>query len=206
MQWVNRLGLVLDFLAFWFAAPEILGEDRLRAMEGRLEKGTSVLSALGFASVVGLALIIAVMLLPDLATEWMAGESKIKSGASVVAVLVASVMVVLVVVASVGWSAGKVKPSCLVVAAIVLFALFLALEGYGLLVPVVAVMCTEAVGLLAASVALEVTGEAARAVQTKVIEPIVRKLADDGHVRRRSLAVGAVLFVLGFFLQLVAAF
>jgi len=26
MKWVNRLGILLEFLSFWFAAPEILGE------------------------------------------------------------------------------------------------------------------------------------------------------------------------------------
>jgi hypothetical protein len=27
--WVTRVGIVLEFLSFWFAAPEILGEERL---------------------------------------------------------------------------------------------------------------------------------------------------------------------------------
>jgi hypothetical protein len=38
MEWVNRVGIVLEFLSFWFAAPEILGEGRLRALERRVEK------------------------------------------------------------------------------------------------------------------------------------------------------------------------
>ena len=32
MQWFNRLGLLFDFLAFWFAAPEILREERVRVV------------------------------------------------------------------------------------------------------------------------------------------------------------------------------
>lgn len=38
-DWLNRVGLVFDFMAFWFAAPEILGVDRLRAIENKLEQG-----------------------------------------------------------------------------------------------------------------------------------------------------------------------
>jgi len=29
--WVNRVGIVLEFLSFWFAAPEILGEEPMKA-------------------------------------------------------------------------------------------------------------------------------------------------------------------------------
>ena len=36
---LNRVGLILDFLSFWLAAPEILGEDRLRAVEATLKRG-----------------------------------------------------------------------------------------------------------------------------------------------------------------------
>lgn len=45
--WVNRLGIVLEFLSFWFAAPEILGEERLRALERRVEQATIWLSLIG---------------------------------------------------------------------------------------------------------------------------------------------------------------
>ena len=33
--WVNRVGIVLEFLSFWLAGPEILGEARLEALEKR---------------------------------------------------------------------------------------------------------------------------------------------------------------------------
>jgi hypothetical protein len=43
--WINRIGLVFDFLAFWLAAPEILGEERLRKAETLIERGfSSILS------------------------------------------------------------------------------------------------------------------------------------------------------------------
>jgi len=35
---------------------------------------------------------------------------------------------------------------------------------------------------------------------------VVRACADDKRIRQRSLAVGAVLFVVGFLLQLIATF
>ena len=35
MKWINALGLLLQFLAFWFAAPELIGEQNLK----RLKKG-----------------------------------------------------------------------------------------------------------------------------------------------------------------------
>jgi len=45
--WVNRRGIVLEFLSFWFAAPEILGEERLRGLERRVEQATIWLSLIG---------------------------------------------------------------------------------------------------------------------------------------------------------------
>ena len=30
--WLNRAGLLLGFLALWFATPEVLGEERLRPL------------------------------------------------------------------------------------------------------------------------------------------------------------------------------
>ena len=37
--WANRLGIVLEFLLFFLAAPEMLGEERLKALERRAERG-----------------------------------------------------------------------------------------------------------------------------------------------------------------------
>lgn len=38
MKWVNIAGLLLQFLAFWLAAPELLGEDTLKRFEKGLTK------------------------------------------------------------------------------------------------------------------------------------------------------------------------
>lgn len=35
-DWVNRSGMILSFVAFWFAAPEFIGDKRLRAWEQAL--------------------------------------------------------------------------------------------------------------------------------------------------------------------------
>ena len=43
-------------------------------------------------------------------------------------------------------------------------------------------------------------------LHNKVIVPLLRVLADDERIRQRSLAVGAVLFVVAFLLQLIATF
>jgi hypothetical protein len=42
--WVNRVSIVLEFLSFWLAAPEILGEEQLRAL-GFAERAGSGLPA-----------------------------------------------------------------------------------------------------------------------------------------------------------------
>jgi len=35
--WLNRIGLILNFLAFWFSVPELIGEKRLIAWERKIE-------------------------------------------------------------------------------------------------------------------------------------------------------------------------
>jgi len=51
-DWLNRIGIILGFLSFWFAAPEFLGEERLKDGEWRLSKllaehGSNVVMVLG---------------------------------------------------------------------------------------------------------------------------------------------------------------
>ncbi len=38
MKWINSFGLILQFLAFWFAAPELLGAATLQRFEAGLQK------------------------------------------------------------------------------------------------------------------------------------------------------------------------
>ena len=136
--WVNRVGIVLEFLSFWFAAPEILGEERLRALERRVERGISLL-AVAMAMIAGLA---GMMGLVGLTAVTIMGEEAM---------------------ADWGWVAG-----------IALMA------GIGMWLAIM--------------------------YEQKALPRLLRVLADDTRIRRRSLAMGAVLFVVGFLLQLVATF
>ena len=43
MKWLAIIGLTLQFLAFWFAAPELLGEQTLQRFQNSLKKVLSVL-------------------------------------------------------------------------------------------------------------------------------------------------------------------
>lgn len=38
-DWLNRIGLLLGFFSFWLAAPEFIGEERLRGWEKRFAAG-----------------------------------------------------------------------------------------------------------------------------------------------------------------------
>jgi hypothetical protein len=44
-EWLNRIGLGLGFLSFWFAVPEFIGEPRLRSWERALAATLPVLPA-----------------------------------------------------------------------------------------------------------------------------------------------------------------
>ena len=44
--WLNRIGLVLGFFSFWFAAPEFIGEARLKSWESSLSEYAMILPLL----------------------------------------------------------------------------------------------------------------------------------------------------------------
>ena len=134
---LNLLGIVLEFLSFWFAAPEILGEERLRAMERGLEKGIKLLPAVVGARWTVLAVGMVVTVMVQVAME----------------------------------------------------------EPRNLL------------GLTALTAVAVGTGMAVVTItlKEKVVEPVLRVLADDERIRQRSLAVGAVLFMVAFLFQFTAA-
>ena len=52
MKWLGILGLTFQFLAFWFAAPELLGESALQRFQSSLKKVLSVLPILIILTVV----------------------------------------------------------------------------------------------------------------------------------------------------------
>ena len=61
VKWLNLAGLVFQFVAFWFAAPELLGADTLKRFENGLVKTLSqlpgiLLGVAGFAVGTGLGI------------------------------------------------------------------------------------------------------------------------------------------------------
>jgi len=194
MEWVNRVGIVLEFLSFWLAAPEILGEERLRALERVLERGIRALplTVLMVLRLTGLALVVMAFVVA------MGGGWK-----AVVLVMVGWILVTVVLSMLMrGWrlkpvEVGVVVSSFVIVLAVVA-AMLLNWEETLLWWKVLIVL-----GLLIMVVAG--TGFMLKSLD-KTVAPLLQVLADDKRIRQRSLAVGAVLFVVGFLLQLVATF
>ena len=135
---LNLLGIVLEFASFWFAAPEILGEERLRALEWRIERGVS-----GLPTLLMLSMVLGAVLVP---------------------------LALMILKPQPSWSAGD-----------------LSYYALGLVM------------MLSAPLVFDV-------IQKRIVWPLYRSLlGKGGHVRQRSLAVGAVLFVVGFLCQFMAA-
>jgi hypothetical protein len=152
--WVNRVGIVLEFLSFWLAAPEILGEERLKKLERRVERGIRVLSA-RMMWVIFLATVMIYMAVMRF------GGPTIRCMESAVASVTSRVLARIVVAAV-----------------------------WGVL------------GFVAGMAGVQATNK----LRATVVQPLLRVLADNERIRQRSLAAGAVLFVVGFLLQLVATF
>ena len=134
---LNLLGVVLEFVSFWFAAPEILGEERLRALERRVERGIVLL-------------LIAMVIMTSLA-------GMIGLGGQLLALLMGEEAM-----EDWGWVGG-----------IALMA------GMGMWLVVM--------------------------YEQRVLPRLLQVLADDTRIRQRSLAVGAVLFMIAFLCQFTAA-
>ncbi len=185
--WVNRVGIVLEFLSFWLAASEILGEERLRALERRVEVGARLLStskaAVAAATVVaGMSGVVLWKALPDWKAALVAG---------IVAAGVIGAMMGAVLSA---WKGAAI--AAMLMSAVLYLVLFEALPAQKVTVIVGFAAWVAALGL--SLLAFE--------LQQRLVEPLLRTLADDTRIRQRSLAVGAVLFVVGFLLQLIATF
>jgi len=59
MKWINALGLLLQFVSFWFAAPELLGVNTLKRFENSLRK---FVASLPLIILMGIILVYAVSL------------------------------------------------------------------------------------------------------------------------------------------------
>lgn len=60
--------------------------------------------------------------------------------------------------------------------------------------------------VLGLNLAWNVANKVGKTLEDRVVAPLLRILADDKRIRQRSLAVGAVLFVVCVLLQLIATF
>ena len=216
--WVNRVGIVLEFLSFWFAAPEILGEKRLRALERRVEREVR-----GLPSMVGISMLAATVAV--FVVVWVLEQGPSSSRGDIVfGVLMFALIVgllprvwrdlveafdflmklsslerrrVTVIVLAVLPVAGVVS--------VALLRLGLQWERMGEMPRWLDMLIWLSFCVLLGA-AFTLGTQLALILQDKVVQPLLRVLADDKRIRQRSLAVGAVLFVVGFLLQLAATF
>ena len=252
MEWVNRVGIVLEFLSFWFAAPEILGEERLRALERRVEQGIKALpSALLLMAVVGVsgAALMYVGERVNMLPVPSEGRSALETMGFITGLWLGTVTVVVlpsppsvsvgskaqavlhwlwmlwgsyqvVRLAQLAWRAKAwvwLGGALLAVLALALEVVLLIKQPSRALAwaTMAAVVTGAMVALMWAGtrmgwvnrlLALSMVTAPWFTVHERIFPPLLRVLADDKRIRQRSLAVGAVLFVVGFLLQLIATF
>jgi hypothetical protein len=139
MQWIDRVGLVVNFLAFCLAAPELLGEERLKAWGRQLERWSMAIVLMVWFLLLSFLWVGFSDLIPDEVVEMM---------------------------------------------------------------PTIWLVSTTAVLSVVSALPLIIPG----GVHKRIVQPMMRQLAEDGHARQRFFVAGAILFVLGFLLQLLAAF
>jgi hypothetical protein len=147
MKWLNIIGLTFQFLAFWFAAPELLGESTLLRFQSSLKKFISVLPLLIILFVVlGYGLTFSIL---GVLKGIEASETGIEESSMYRYFLVMGVCTLL-------------------------YFLFLAFYK-----------------------------KIKTALETKLAAPLVNRLIENSQARSSALVIGAVLFSLGFVLQLV---
>jgi len=252
MEWVNRVGMFLEFLSFWLAAPEVITEIRrdngewLTALQGQVEKGIRtlpiILAIMGSSSIL-----------------WLMGVF-FTDGSSVIQglwfLLAANLALVFFYA---GDELGRRKPDLFNTSFMIFLGLALATflaseawkvkswEGVGLALLAVLAFVLEAVlvikktlkvlvwvvsgvvvtGLMVACWQTQITGWQTQirgwgrtgiiamllmmttpwiVVGNIAVAPLLRRLADHADIRRRWLAVGAVLFVVGLLLQFIGTF
>lgn len=148
MKWINAIGLTLQFLAFWLAAPELLGESTLLRFKNGLE---NFLAKLPMIVVMTIILIFAL---------GMSGMGIIKG----------------LKAAKEGISKTEISTFIISLSAVsVLYILFLVffkrIKNY---------------------------------ISEHYSTPLVKKLIQEEKMRKNSLVAGAVLFTLGFLIQIIA--
>jgi|GEM_PF-1199706 len=201
MECVNRLGLLFDFLALWLVAPDILGEGWLRAAERRTDRGVRIIPEVGV--VLAMLLVAALASLALVEQVWSPLMLTLLLMLGMVALTMAMVLVM-------------VPGKRLIVR--LLFA-FEVVAFWGVMVQTSTMleMWERARGLPNWLLALvmwvtalggAISGVAAGVivlswVEDNVVFPLLGRLADDAHIRRRWRHTGMGLFVFGVLLQVI---
>lgn len=205
-QLLQRVGLILDFAAFWFAAPEILGEDRLllieRAVERALELGFSIFSR-GLLVLFGGIIIITGS--AYVASAYAPASLPLASRLAITFALLLAFNVILWAPPLLTLIAAPLRPARKV--AILVFSLaVLALLVYvsfpiaDALLQELTLACLVPVLL---ALAIAISGRMRDALG-RHLALFLRTLANEQQIRRRSLVVAAFLFTAGFMLQLAS--
>jgi hypothetical protein len=190
--WVNRVGLLLDFLAFWFAAPELLGEKRLRSIELALKGPLDRIVGLGGVILKRNGAILGRVgaFAGNIGRSAGSIEDALRRSRQTLRFVESEEGIPVIEVANTtpswGWALISVLfillSPIILVAALVLIIAFLIL-------------------LIAAYVFTGLT-----LLIFWPIRSLALLLADSSKTRQRSLIVGACIFVLGFALQITATF
>lgn len=148
MKWVAIISLVFQYLAFWFAAPELLGSTTLKRFENGLKK---LISSLPLISLLLLMTIYAAyVLIYGLGGILLAQE-------------------------------GKIEESDIY-------------QYYIILAIITLVYMTFIFTYKSVS----------KWMLNRISEPLIQRLIDNNESRRNALIVGAILFTLGFLMQVLS--
>jgi hypothetical protein len=208
VEWVNRVGMLLEFLSFWFAAPEILGEERLRALERKLEHWIER----NLAEFLLVSVLISVgTLMWWLIPEWMfhfeyeswefqetLAKTALEAMRAFGWLFLTQVLGFVLGMALLLILTAAHRPWLLVVLVLALATTVsvLALTGWTNARVWRTLSLAWVIGLVPLFMAMV----------DVMVAPLLQRLADDSHIRRRSLVVGAAMFMVGMVLQLIATF
>lgn len=148
MKWINIIGLIFQFAAFWFAAPELLGTEALK----RFEKGL-----VSFISKIPTAIIALSAITIGIGMSYYGIQKGMEATDSNDSDII-STMITIIVLSII----------------IMVYFIFYAKKTQSWMVK-------------------------------KYATPLIQRLITNGESRKTALIVGAVLFSLGFILQLIAA-
>lgn len=227
--WASRTGIVLEFLSFWLVAPEILGEERLMALERRVKRmldRASVLMFLLFSfliSAMPLLMFVLIRGTPETVVATLASMGATRATVLITVVALASIAVssALGFILEVSERPENRDPIPMILFATVLAVVVIALVS----LPIRNMIRSIEQGTITVTDAKQVlqgpmmprlifliilisSGGATVCMGffSTIVLPLMAMLADNKSIRRRSLIVGAVLFITGILLQLVATF